>query len=35
MMLREAFMLARRQWILLTLLLTVPISGAAGNVVTG
>ena len=27
-------MLARREWILLTLLLTAPITGAAGNVVT-
>src|SRR5271169_1856461 len=34
MMLREAFMLARREWILLTLLLTAPMTGAAGNVVT-
>src|SRR5215471_11544190 len=34
MLLREAFMLARREWILLTLLLTAPITGASGNVVT-
>ena len=27
-------MLARREWILLTLLLTAPITGASGNVVT-
>jgi hypothetical protein len=33
MILKEAFMLARREWILLTLL-TAPITGAAGNVVT-
>jgi PAP2 superfamily len=33
-MLREAFMLARREWILLALLLTAPITGAAGNVIT-
>jgi hypothetical protein len=34
MMLREAFMLARREWVLLALLLTAPMTGAAGNVVT-
>ena len=27
-------MLARREWILLALLLTAPITGAAGNVIT-
>jgi hypothetical protein len=34
MLLREAFMLARREWILLTLLLTAPITRASGNVVS-
>jgi hypothetical protein len=34
MTLREALMLARPKWILLTLLLTAPMTGAAGNVVT-
>jgi hypothetical protein len=34
MILREAFMLARRGWMLLALVLTAPITAAAGNVVT-
>jgi hypothetical protein len=34
MMFREAFMLARREWVLLALPLTAPITKAAGNVVT-
>jgi hypothetical protein len=33
-MLREAFMLVRREWMIVTLLLTVPIPAAAGNVIT-
>jgi hypothetical protein len=34
MMLREVFMLARREWMLLGLLLTAPMTAAAGNVIT-
>jgi hypothetical protein len=33
-MLREAFMLVRREWMIVTLLLTAPIPAAAGNVIT-
>jgi hypothetical protein len=33
-MLREAFMLVRRGWMIVTLLLTAPIPAAAGNVIT-
>src|SRR5262249_16168539 len=33
-MFREAFMLAKRSWALLALLLTAPISAATGNVIT-
>jgi hypothetical protein len=33
-MLREAFTLVRREWVLLALLLSAPITGATGNVVT-
>jgi hypothetical protein len=33
-MFREAAMLVRREWMLLALLLTAPITAAAGNVIT-
>jgi hypothetical protein len=33
-MLREALMLVRREWMLLALLLTAPMTAAAGNAIT-